>query len=802
MSTMNAAVGQSRSNQQGRDSARKVIAAYRKSAGLPHDLSFDEIADENLKSLTTSICFWLSARAIPSMGFDEQLQPIHPGNNRCLVPSTLVQYVGYWLVDVRVQFPQHADFQESLADTTGRKPTTPWWTDMRSGFLKAAQKFQMSLGEDLIFGLDALHPLYKDNGKPIGDVVTDAVSQIDVKSVLKSLVSHANGSSGNNLEKRCWVALTSDCIGRGGEFRFQSYDDWIWHPAVQVLDIKWKEMKTINTYTMGIVPDLIHWLFDFYHCFGSYYMVENGLMRTERQVGQGRVNAVFPSLFETSEAGTTRKLTRVIRNALCGSSEVKNRYSARSLRYGAMTELALHRELSIFEGCARSGHSTGTTVDDYVDEQNPGYGLKAGMARCGYNNLASNLREKIQVPRLEALGVDVADSADRLLCDTFIVNVPHFKKGEGKLHAVLRVCLASLILYYPDVAKECGGCNVICKSLNNAARNAKVHDSRFGNISPEALLVEWSKIIADDLAKRRMSVSTVNPDLVSIASAQTQLLTMVTELTKQVHSLATRNTDLENKIAAQSSELASLQEASRKSAIEFCTLKTPQQGGTKRSQDSGHNGLIPTALFGSDGPLPVSSEPPKKRLATDLLKSKKINRERIVKKADFLDLLVDHKDALFERKIHNTPIASDIAERSALRYCFELLDYVVRHDETAKTSFQIFKKKETSREEYLKLGRSLVDKCMDQLYVFEGKQPEVERKIGGRKHNTSYRGIGERVGAYKNELIKLQKEANPNLQTKKSDQPLKLKSEVQSAGTPPGTRSVASFFRNALGRSV
>jgi hypothetical protein len=153
MSTMNAAVGQSRSNQQGRDSARKVIAAYRKSAGLPHDLSFDEIADENLKSLTTSICFWLSARAIPSMGFDEQLQPIHPGNNRCLVPSTLVQYVGYWLVDVRVQFPQHADFQESLADTTGRKPTTPWWTDMRSGFLKAAQKFQMSLGEDLIFGL-------------------------------------------------------------------------------------------------------------------------------------------------------------------------------------------------------------------------------------------------------------------------------------------------------------------------------------------------------------------------------------------------------------------------------------------------------------------------------------------------------------------------------------------------------------------------------------------------------------------------------------------------------------------------
>ncbi|KAG7374498.1 hypothetical protein IV203_013593 [Nitzschia inconspicua] len=245
--------GQSPSNVRGRDAAKKVVAAYRRSSGLPDDVTWEEIKGENLKSLTASMCFWLASRSIPSKGFDENLQPTRPDNNQRLTSDTLVYYVGLWLTQVRDMFPQHEDFKES-----NPKATTPWWTEMRSGFAKAASKYQISQGDDVVFGLDKMLPLYKDNKRPIGDVITNPSSIIDVKHVLMHFVSTAKSTSGINLQTRCWIALTSDCIGRGGEFRFQSYDDWIWHPAIQVLDIKWKEMKNIHVYSMGIVPDLVH----------------------------------------------------------------------------------------------------------------------------------------------------------------------------------------------------------------------------------------------------------------------------------------------------------------------------------------------------------------------------------------------------------------------------------------------------------------------------------------------------------------------------------------------------------------
>jgi hypothetical protein len=79
---------------------------------------------------------------------------------------------------------------------------------------------------------------------------------------------------------------------------------------------------------------------------------------------------------------------------------------------------------------------------------------------------------------------------------------------------------------------------------------------------------------------------------------------------------------------------------------------------------------------------------------------------------------------------------------------------------------------------------------MNQMNDFEVKQPEVDLKLAGRNPNTTC--IGKRVGKYKNELIKLQRQASPNLQIEKSDQETKLNSEVQVTGTAPGTRSVVS----------
>ncbi|KAG7345613.1 hypothetical protein IV203_033144 [Nitzschia inconspicua] len=386
------------------------------------------------------------------------------------------------------------------------------------------------------------------------------------------------------------------------------------------MDIKWKEMKNIHVYSMGIVPDLVHWLFDFYHCFGCYFMVENGLMRTDEEIKPGKVNVVFPSIFNTVESSTSRKLTAAIRSTISGPPDVKNRYSARSLRYGAITELALHRELSVFAGCARSGHSTGTTVDDYIDDNNPAYGLQAGMARCGYQDLASNLKAKIEVPRLEALGVEVAASVDELL-----------------------------------------------------TREAQIFDHRYGHTSPEALLGEWSKLITSDLASRRMQTPVINADLVSLAAGLNQALSMLTGLTNQMQSLAQHNENLEKKIATQSSELASLREDSRKSAIKLSVLKTPQHSGRKRakSENTYVDVISPAVLFQSDevtraaiaaphAPAVGKKDPPKPQLTEVLLAARTVQQKTsqpLMQKTDFLDLLLEHRETLYLEKLHETPIA-------------------------------------------------------------------------------------------------------------------------------------------------
>ena len=83
---------------------------------------------------------------------------------------------------------------------------------------------------------------------------------------------------------------------------------------------------------------------------------------------------------------------------------------------------------------------------------------------------------------------------------------------------------------------------------------------------------------------------------------------------------------------------------------------------------------------------------------------------------------------------------------------------------------------------------------MEQLNVFEGREQDQERKTIGRRLNTTYRGIDDRVGRYKTVLIGIRKESNPNLQINKSDQELKLKSAVQVVGTPPGYRSSLPIF--------
>ena len=106
----------------------------------------------------------------------------------------------------------------------------------------------------------------------------------------------------------------------------------------------------------------------------------------------------------------------------------------RSLRKGGITEYANNGQLSVFDACARSGHSTGTTVDSYIDKNNTLHGIRAARSRVGYQNLDG----KDFLPRLDALGSENQESIESLIKELYLVNIQEFRI-MGTLRPVLRM---------------------------------------------------------------------------------------------------------------------------------------------------------------------------------------------------------------------------------------------------------------------------------------------------------------------------------------------------------------------------
>jgi hypothetical protein len=138
--------------------------------------------------------------------------------------------------------------------------------------------------------------------------------------------------------------MSNSCIGRGGEVKFQDYNEWTYHPLLEVTDSTWRETKTLHSYTMPMVPEKVLWEFDFYYMMGTYYSVKNGLYRSQDEINKGLLNSIFPDLHQILDTGVTKKMT----NSICENlpkgcpDKISQSFSIKLSRQGGVTELALH----------------------------------------------------------------------------------------------------------------------------------------------------------------------------------------------------------------------------------------------------------------------------------------------------------------------------------------------------------------------------------------------------------------------------------------------------------------------------
>ena len=126
-----------------------------------------------------------------------------------------------------------------------------------------------------------------------------------------------------------------------------------------------------------------------------------------------------------------KKVTTAIRNNLPPDTpgEVSVLFSGRSIRLGSVTETFLHGDVLFAQGCMRSGHSTGTTVDSHLDKNNVAHGIEAARARSGHNNL----KERDHLPRLDSLGLGNHARVHRFVAELHKVTIKDFCRG-GQLH--------------------------------------------------------------------------------------------------------------------------------------------------------------------------------------------------------------------------------------------------------------------------------------------------------------------------------------------------------------------------------
>ena len=497
--------GQAEKTGEVKNAAARLATAFRKSRQLPTDMLEGEFEGDNLANYFYTFARWASRTAVPKK-FDENLHG--PKENDCISKQTKLNYIGNHLDDLRRNVvPKHPDF-ESLRYSAATKEYPQWWTELRSAFITEAERFENNNPGDEVFGRGDILPLYRDLRKvrsgPEDDWDDDPRAMVDVRMILVNLF-RTKKPNNNNMELANLIADTFDAAGRGGEVKFQNYNDWRHDYALEATDAPWHEAKVIDCYSRpGISDD--DWPFDFHAVKGAFYMCERGLHRTDAQKKRGIEHTVYPSLYNVHNNSVAKKISKVLKQQIVeklGQDWTElDKISSKSLRSGAITQMSMFPSISIFQVACKSGHSSQFgNLKSYLDKKN----LAAGMPAANALHDKNSLYTKSVLPSLKSIHAHRGGANETtfkaLMGSMFTVTINDFKVGE-KHHIILSICALSLIRHYRSIMRECGTYNQVTGELLQQAH--KVGITHLGRSMPAAAVLEvWSDLINNDIQSRQ-----------------------------------------------------------------------------------------------------------------------------------------------------------------------------------------------------------------------------------------------------------------------------------------------------------
>ena len=787
------------STKAGNESAEKLAAIFRQIMGYAPTMHAGEFQEDNLRMYIGRYFRWLSERLIPTY-FNDELKLSNPSNKKCCTTETLLSYVGKHLTRICTKFKPD--------DYNGLKPTEhpEWYTLLRKHFAAACERFHVitvGAGDDVEFGDLDTRALYREIENSSTD---DPLSECDLVHWFTNCYRDISAGS-SAMEVAAWIFTTSDSVARGGEVKFQVFKEWDFDHFLKVTNTGWTESKTCNYYAMARVPDKM-WCFCFYFHMAAYFMCCNGLYRTQEQIEKSLSKVVFPSLYNIGDASVARKLTVGVRKYLPVSlrKELRDSFSSRSLRLGPITELTMHPEVTLFQLCAWSGHSTGTTLDSYIDKKNVAKTIPAA------NALHQRVRvlAKVVVPRLDSLGEDVQEQVKLLMDFMFpVVSIADFHQGQP-LYPVLKICVASIIMHNPQVESDCTVQNKVSSMLRHAAEKAKISDTTVPTVlGPQAVLNCWSTTIKKDFEQQ------LNSSAIESIASQPGPMQLVCNLLMENHnelkgvredlkrlrnemkdvmmeSAATIATNVVQKIDIQQLSLR-LEKAEKKVAL-LRTPPSPQRlpksptyhspaidpgQGSPEHQSSSESDVYPTLASSA---MAHHIPPPPLNLRNSFASAKVADKNSAGKnKGEGLaSVLINmSRDKQLQNPIVNSTIPPDFDKnKSYLRNCLELVEYAGDCDDV-KTLVNSADGKEVSD-----AAHRLESACLKKMLDFE------EDVGGGKPKKALILGLGNRVRAYKKLIGEAMNTKEPQLMELSE---LREHQSNQAPGTPKGNKSIATF---------
>lgn len=766
------------------DSAARLWRICRDRNRQPVDMSKEEIEGRGAEHLLTEFVTFATAQPIP-INFDDDLNP-RGQSNRCCVATTLTGYGGKYLKRLREIYPDHPDWKDLRGNEVPK-----WWTALRAAMFARCSDNQMKWQGKYEWGTTGKRPLYIDLGVDLGEdpEKSNPLQRCDLKHVIAALVQNA-GPHNSNVTTAAQICSAYDAVARGGEVKFQKFTDWSFDYLANVLDTKWHEPKTVESYGMPRIPDR-RWWFDFYCLTGAYGMCDNGFFRSEQQIADGLQYAVFPDLHKVSDNHVTTQLGEALKGTLPPS--VKDSFSAKSMRMGGVNELAMQQSMNIFMACARTGHSTSTNLDSYLDGSNPLKGLPAALALHG-----RSIESRVVLPDIDAVGHSNNDSMRRLVDEMFAVSIPEFQdlSGEGGEKGVLRDVLetfaAALLLHHPQVLADCGHTNKISSVLIDRAEKAKISYAGLPGLSPAEVLLKYSEAIrarfeadlrASDVEARAESTEAMELSMMSqisrdvremkhdfkeladeVGTLKQSLAHVVDEKERYRRELEETREELEiarQTIAKQEAKLQVVGKAMAASP----KLRRSERGKRQRAESPSPSadGLDLTAAPPDDAPaFPVitpafpAPAPAPAPSATSLLRnsnrSEAINNSEGDKGKDLSACLAALSRSGRLRNVRTfdqvTFSRGEFDNPSKVRHCLTLVDFAGDAADIA-----ILKDgKNRSELDILSAATRLSTAATKKMFTFEGTTADAASRTSGPKPGEKILGLSKRIMVYRNRI--------------------------------------------------